>query len=74
VRQLQTWQVAAWGGLKQRTQFRVCVGAHGTGGTLIDSGRLRPHVAAVFSLDRVRDAHRALEYDHPRGKIVLHMA
>lgn len=38
---------------------------------LIDADKIRPSVAAVFTLDQVRDAHRALEQTHPRGKIVL---
>ncbi|HJS86625.1 MAG TPA: NADP-dependent oxidoreductase [Acetobacteraceae bacterium] len=38
---------------------------------LIDTDKIRPSVAAVFPLDQVRDAHRALEQAHPRGKIVL---
>ncbi len=38
---------------------------------LIDANEIRPSVAAVFDLDQVQEAHRALEHAHPRGKIVL---
>jgi NADPH:quinone reductase-like Zn-dependent oxidoreductase len=38
---------------------------------LIEEDKVRPSVAAVFTLDQVRDAHRALEQTHPRGKVVL---
>jgi NADPH:quinone reductase-like Zn-dependent oxidoreductase len=38
---------------------------------LIEADKLRPSVAAVFALDRVREAHQALEQTHPRGKVVL---
>ena len=38
---------------------------------LIEADKVRPSVAAVFALDQVRDAHRALEQGHPRGKVVL---
>jgi NADPH:quinone reductase-like Zn-dependent oxidoreductase len=38
---------------------------------LIASGELEIPVAAVFPLARVRDAYRALEERHSRGKIVL---
>ncbi len=40
-------------------------------GRLIDEGKIRPTVSAVFGLDQVQEAHRALEQTHPRGKIVL---
>jgi NADPH:quinone reductase-like Zn-dependent oxidoreductase len=38
---------------------------------LIDRGELEVPIAAVFGLDRVRDAFRELELRHTRGKIVL---
>ncbi len=41
---------------------------------LIDADKICPSIAAVFELDQVRDAHRALEHAHPRGKIVLRIS
>ena len=38
---------------------------------LIDAGALEVPIAAVYPLDRVRDAYRELEQQHTRGKIVL---
>jgi NADPH:quinone reductase-like Zn-dependent oxidoreductase len=38
---------------------------------LIDQGRLEVPIAAVYPLDRVRDAFAELEQNHTRGKIVL---
>jgi NADPH:quinone reductase-like Zn-dependent oxidoreductase len=38
---------------------------------LIVAGRLEVPIAAVYSLDDVRDAYRELERRHTRGKIVL---
>ncbi len=43
-------------------------------GRLIDAGRVRPHVDAVFALDDVAAAHTRLEDEHVRGKIVLRIA
>jgi len=42
-------------------------------GRLIDTGKVHPHIDAVFPLEQVRDAHRRLEEAHIRGKIVLQM-
>ncbi len=39
--------------------------------TLFDDERLRVHVGATFPLERVADAHRALEAGHITGKAVL---
>ena len=38
-----------------------------------DEGRVRPHVAAVFQLEDVRDAQAELEGRHIQGKVVLQM-
>ncbi len=38
---------------------------------LVDTGTLEVPIAAVYPLDRVRDAYRELERPHPLGKIVL---
>jgi NADPH:quinone reductase-like Zn-dependent oxidoreductase len=38
---------------------------------LVDAGELEVPVAAVYPLERVRDAFRELEEGHPLGKIVL---
>lgn len=38
---------------------------------LVDAGLLRPHVSARFALDRVADAHRAIETGRTVGKIVV---
>jgi NADPH:quinone reductase-like Zn-dependent oxidoreductase len=38
---------------------------------LITEGKVRPHVAARMALEEVAAAHRKLEHEHPRGKIVL---
>ena len=40
-------------------------------GRLVDAGRLRPQVDAVFPLDQVRDALARVAGRHTRGKIVL---
>jgi NADPH:quinone reductase-like Zn-dependent oxidoreductase len=42
--------------------------------TLLDSGDIRVNVDKVFELDRIADAHRALEEGHTRGKIVLRVS
>jgi NADPH:quinone reductase-like Zn-dependent oxidoreductase len=42
-------------------------------GELLDAGRVRPHIAAVFRLEAVAAAQRQLESHHNRGKIVLHV-
>jgi NADPH:quinone reductase-like Zn-dependent oxidoreductase len=39
---------------------------------LVDVGSLEVPIAQVFPLEQVRDAYRALEERHTRGKIVLH--
>jgi NADPH:quinone reductase-like Zn-dependent oxidoreductase len=41
---------------------------------LLDSGDIRVNVDKVFELDRIADAHRALEEGHTRGKIVLRVS
>jgi len=43
-------------------------------GVLLDTGKLRPHIAAVFRLEDAAVAQRQLETQHNRGKIVLHVA
>lgn len=40
-------------------------------GRLIDEGRVHPHIHAVYPLEQVAEAQRALERGHVRGKIVL---
>lgn len=42
-------------------------------GRLIDAGKVRPHVHAVYPLEQVAEAHRALESGHIRGKVVLQL-
>lgn len=39
--------------------------------SLVESGRLRPHVSQTFPLERAADAHRAQETGRTVGKIVL---
>jgi NADPH:quinone reductase-like Zn-dependent oxidoreductase len=41
---------------------------------LVDTGALRPHVAATFPLDQVARAHQLGETGHTAGKIVLTVA
>jgi NADPH:quinone reductase-like Zn-dependent oxidoreductase len=43
-------------------------------GMLIDQGEIRPHVAAIFTLATVAQAHERLEHGHVQGKIVLNAA
>jgi NADPH:quinone reductase-like Zn-dependent oxidoreductase len=38
---------------------------------LVAEGRLRPHVAATYPLERAADAHERIEDGHVRGKLVL---
>ena len=38
---------------------------------LVDSGKIRPVVSAVFPLSEIREAHELLEGGHTAGKIVL---
>jgi NADPH:quinone reductase-like Zn-dependent oxidoreductase len=38
---------------------------------LVSEGRLRPHVEAIYPLERAADAHERLEAGHVRGKLVL---
>jgi NADPH:quinone reductase-like Zn-dependent oxidoreductase len=40
-------------------------------GDLIDAGKVRPHIEAVFRLAEAGAAQRQLETKHNRGKIVL---
>ena len=40
---------------------------------LIDAGRLKPHIAAVFRMQDAAAAQRQLESHHNRGKIVLYV-
>ena len=40
-------------------------------GALIDAGKVKVEVARTFPLAQAADAHRFLENDHPRGKVVL---
>jgi len=42
-------------------------------GALLDAGKLRPHIAAVFRFEDVAAAQRQLESHHNRGKIILHV-
>jgi NADPH:quinone reductase-like Zn-dependent oxidoreductase len=42
-------------------------------GRLIDDGKVRPVVSAVYPLAEVRQAHERLEHGHVRGKIVLNV-
>jgi NADPH:quinone reductase-like Zn-dependent oxidoreductase len=42
-------------------------------GELVDAGKLRAHIAAVFRLEDIALAQRQLESQHNRGKIVLHV-
>ncbi|HTV51023.1 MAG TPA: NADP-dependent oxidoreductase [Steroidobacteraceae bacterium] len=42
-------------------------------GELIDDGKVRPHVLAIYPLQEVAEAHRRLEGGHVRGKIVLEL-
>jgi NADPH:quinone reductase-like Zn-dependent oxidoreductase len=41
---------------------------------LIENGLVKPFVDRVLPLDQAAEAHRALEHDHIRGKIVLTIA
>ncbi|MHB1952065.1 MAG: zinc-binding dehydrogenase [Acidiferrobacteraceae bacterium] len=41
------------------------------GARLVDSGRLRVHVSAVFPLSQARAAHERIETGHQTGKLVL---
>ena len=43
-------------------------------GELIDSGKVKVVVAETFPLGEAAAAHRSLEKDHPRGKVVLEVA
>jgi NADPH:quinone reductase-like Zn-dependent oxidoreductase len=42
-------------------------------GQLIDAGRVRPHVSAVFELRDAAEAQAQLERHHAQGKVVLQM-
>ena len=41
---------------------------------LVEDGRVRAHVDRTFPLAAVAEAHRVLEHEHVRGKIVLQVA
>ena len=41
---------------------------------LLEAGNVRVHVDEIFPLDRIADAHTAIESGHTRGKIVLKVA
>jgi NADPH:quinone reductase-like Zn-dependent oxidoreductase len=43
-------------------------------GALIDAGKVRPFVQAVYALDEAAEAQRRLESGHVRGKIVLQVS
>lgn len=40
-------------------------------GQLIDAGRVSVHIQQTFPITNVRQAHRHLEHEHVRGKVVL---
>lgn len=40
----------------------------------IETGKLRPKVDAIMPLPQVVEAHRKLELEHVRGKVVLHVS
>lgn len=40
-------------------------------GSLIDSGKVKPHVMASYPLDHAAEAQQKLEREHPHGKVVL---
>ena len=40
-------------------------------GRMIDTGRVRPTIAEVYSLERIREAHLRSEEGHVRGKVVV---
>jgi NADPH:quinone reductase-like Zn-dependent oxidoreductase len=42
-------------------------------GRLLDEGRVRVVLTKRFPLAEVREAHRTLEQEHPRGKVVLEL-
>lgn len=41
---------------------------------LVDSGKLKPQVDKVFTLDQIRDSFDYLEKRHPRGKVVVNFS
>jgi NADPH:quinone reductase-like Zn-dependent oxidoreductase len=41
---------------------------------LVDSGKIKPHISSVFSLEEVRRAHAMIEGRHTKGKIILQVA
>ncbi len=43
-------------------------------GKLIDEGKVRPHLSAIYPLQEVAVAEERLEKEHPNGKIVLQIA
>jgi NADPH:quinone reductase-like Zn-dependent oxidoreductase len=40
-------------------------------GSLIDAGKVKPHISATYSLDHAAEAQQRVERDHPHGKVVL---
>jgi NADPH:quinone reductase-like Zn-dependent oxidoreductase len=40
-------------------------------GQLVDAGKIRPVVSQVFPLERISDAHLAMETGRTRGKIAI---
>jgi NADPH:quinone reductase-like Zn-dependent oxidoreductase len=59
-------------GVKVSTVVRKPSGAHlAELAALVDAGEIRPVVAEVFPLERIADAHRAIETGRTRGKNVI---
>jgi NADPH:quinone reductase-like Zn-dependent oxidoreductase len=59
-------------GVKVSTVMRTPSGANlAKLGAMVDEGAIKPVVAEVFSLDRIADAHRAIETGRTRGKNVI---
>jgi NADPH:quinone reductase-like Zn-dependent oxidoreductase len=43
-------------------------------GTLIDSGKVKPHIDATYPLERAAEAQRRIEGQHIQGKVVLQVS
>ena len=41
---------------------------------LLEAGNVRVHVDQIFPLDRIADAHAAIESGHTRGKVAVKVA